>query len=51
MYVCGRARRIASAPTLPRPIREEHSRERIRIPSSDASLSTTRKPALWRVAS
>ena len=41
MYVCGSARRTASGPTLPRPTREEHSRDRTRIPSSAASLSTT----------
>ena len=49
MYVCGRARSTGVSPTLPRPTREEHSRDRIRIPSSAASASTTRKPALCRV--
>lgn len=51
MYVCGSARRTAVSPILPRPTREVHSRERIRIPSPAASASTTRNPALWRVLS
>ena len=36
---------------FPGPRREEHSRDRIRIPSSAASASTTRNPALCRVVS
>ena len=50
MYVCGNASRTGACPTLPRPTREEHSRDRIRIPSSAASASTTRNPALCRVS-
>jgi hypothetical protein len=50
MYVCGSASRTGACPTLPRPTREEHSRERIRMLSSDASASTTRNPALCRVS-
>jgi hypothetical protein len=51
MYVCGSASKTRVCPTTPRPTREEHSRDRIRIPSPDASASTTRKPALCRVSS
>ncbi len=51
MYVWGSASRTADPSIVPRPTRACDSRERIRIPSSDASRSTTRNPALWRVSS
>jgi len=51
MKVWGSASTTLSPATEPRPTRDLPSRERIRIPSSAASLSTTRNPALWRVSS
>ena len=42
MYVWGRARSTGTPAIDPRPTRAAHSRDRIRMPSREASFSTTR---------